>query len=132
MEHAGYSDTPLAKKLGIAEGSVVALVGAPAGFDQVLGELPPGASLRQSGRGRRDLTLAFVTVVPALESRWDRLARDQAVDDVWIVWAKKASPLHTGVTEGLVREAGLDRGFVDFKVAAIDETWSGLRFKRRR
>ena len=132
MEHTGYSDTPLTKKLGIAEGSVVALVGAPAGFHQVLGELPPGANLRQSGRGRRDLTLAFVTAVAALDSRWDRLARDQAVDDVWIVWAKKASPLHTGVTENLVREAGLERGFVDFKVAAIDETWSGLRFKRRR
>lgn len=132
MERAGYSETPLTKKLGIADGSVVALVGAPAEFDQVLGELPPGAYLRQSGRGRRDLTLAFVTRVREIASRWDRLARDRAVDDVWIVWAKKASPLHTGVTEGLVREAGLERGFVDFKVAAIDETWSGLRFKRRR
>src|SRR4029078_2854818 len=132
MERAGYSDTPLTKKLGISEGSVVALVGAPADFDQVLGELPPGASLRPSGRGRRDLTLAFVTSVRATESRWDRLAGDQAVDDVWIVWAKKASPLHTGVTEDLVREAGLERGFVALKVAAIDATWSGLRFKRRR
>src|ERR1051326_6060599 len=103
MEHAGYSHTPLTKKLGIREESLVALVGAPAGFDQVLGELPPGARLRQSGRGRRDLTLAFVTRVQEIESRWDRLAGDRAVDDVWIVWAKKASPLHTGVTEDLVR-----------------------------
>jgi hypothetical protein len=132
MERAGYSDTPLAKKLGIAEGSVVALVGAPPEFDQVLGELPVGASLRRSGRGQRDLTLAFVTRVREIESRWDWLARARAVDDVWVVWAKKASPLHTGVTDGLVREAGLERGFVDFKVASIDETWSGLRFKRRR
>jgi hypothetical protein len=132
MERADYSDTPLTMKLGIAEGSVVALVGAPAGFDQVLGELPLGACLRRSGRGHRDLTLAFVTRVKEIESRWDRLARDRGVDDVWVVWAKKASPLHAGVTEGLVREAGLERGFVDFKVAAIDETWSGLRFKRRR
>lgn len=132
MEHAGYSNTPLPKKLGIAEGSVVALVRAPEDFDEVLGELPLGASLRPSGRGRRDLTLAFVRSVRETERRWDRLTADQAVDDVWIVWAKKASPLHTGVTEGLVREAGLERGFVDFKVAAIDETWSGLRFKRRR
>ena len=131
MEDAGYSGTPLTKKLGIGEGSVVALVGAPAGFDQVLGELPPGATLRRSGRGRRDLTLAFVNAVRQIERRWDRLAGDQGVDDVWIVWVKKASPLHTGVTEDLVREAGLERGFVDFKVAAIDQTWSGLRFKRR-
>ena len=132
MERAGYSDTPLTKKLGISEGRVVALVGAPEGFDRVLGELPAGASLRPSGRGRRDLTLAFVSRAAEIERRWDRLAADRAVDDVWIVWAKKASPLHAGVTEGPVREAGLARGFVDFKVAAIDETWSGLRFKRRR
>jgi len=132
MERADYSDTPLPKKLGIAEGSVVALVGAPEGFAQVLGALPPGARLRSSGRGARDLTLVFVHGVQEIERRWDRLAADRAVDDVWIVWAKKASPLHSGVTETLIREAGLERGFVDFKVAAIDETWSGLRFKRRR
>jgi hypothetical protein len=132
MERAGYSDTPLTKKLGIAEGSVVAVVGAPEGFDRVLGSLPPGATLRPSGRGRRDLTLAFVHGAGEIERRWDRLAADRAVDGVWIVWAKKASPLHKGVTENLVRDAGLARGFVDFKVAAIDENWSGLRFKRRR
>jgi hypothetical protein len=131
MERAGYSNTPLPKKLGIGEGSVVALVAAPEGFDQVLGELPPGAELRSGGRGARDLTLVFVHGVREIERRWDRLAADRAVDDVWIVWAKKASPLHTGVTETLIREAGLERGFVDFKVAALDETWSGLRFKRR-
>jgi hypothetical protein len=132
MERAGYSDTPLTKKLGIVEGSVVALVGVPEGFDRVLGSLPAGASLRPSGRGRRDLTLAFVRGVREIERRWDKLARNQAIDDVWIVWAKKASPLHAGVTENMVRDAGLERGFVDFKVAAIDGTWSGLRFKRRR
>ena len=131
MEPAGYSHTPLTKKLGIREGSVVALVGAPEGFEQVLGPLPAGALVRPNRRGGRDLTLAFAGSVGELGRRWDRLAADQAVDDVWIVWAKKASPLHAGVTEGLVREAGLERGFVDFKVAAIDETWSGLRFKRR-
>jgi hypothetical protein len=98
----------------------------------VLGSLPAGASLRPSGRGRRDLTLAFVRGVREIERRWDKLARNQAIDDVWIVWAKKASPLHAGVTENMVRDAGLERGFVDFKVAAIDGTWSGLRFKRRR
>src|SRR3954447_678400 len=132
MERAGYSDTRLTKKLGIAEGAVVALVGAPPEFHPVLAECPRCGALRPSGRGRRDVTLAFVTRVGEIESRWDRLARDRAVDDVWVVWAKKGSPWHTGVTEGLGGEAGLQRGFVDFKVAAIDETWSGLRFKRRR
>lgn len=88
--------------------------------------------MRWGGRGRRALTLAFVGGVRDVDRRWDRLAANGEVDDVWIVWAKKASPLHAGVTQERVRKPGLARGFVDFKVAAIDETWSGLRFKRRR
>jgi len=126
---AGYASTPLPRKLGIREGSVVALVAAPEGFK--LGELPDGAVLRPSNRGKRDLTIVFVQTPGVVERRWNALASDPKVDDVWIVWAKKASPLYSGVTQALVRGPGMARGFVDFKVAAIDETWSGLRFKRR-
>jgi hypothetical protein len=61
-----------------------------------------------------------------------RPGRRFKIDDVWIVWAKKASPLYSGMTQADVRGPGMARGFVDFKVCAIDETWSGLRFKRRR
>jgi hypothetical protein len=128
---AGYSNTPLPRKLGIKEGTIVALLDAPDGFERTLGELPEGVQVRRGGRGRRDLTLAFVRTPHDAERRWDRLTADPAVDDVWIVWAKKASPQYSGVTQANVREPGLARGFVDFKVAAIDETWSGLRFKRR-
>ena len=128
---AGYSNTPLPRKLGIKEGSVVVLLDAPEGFEETLGELPPGVQVRRGGRGRRDLTLAFVRSTQEAERRWDRLAADPTVDDVWIVWAKQASPQYSGVTQANVREPGMTRGFVDFKVAAIDETWSGLRFKRR-
>jgi hypothetical protein len=128
---AGYSQTPLPRKLGIKPGSILALVAAPEGFETTLGELPPGARVRHGGRGRRNLTLAFVRSPAEAERRWDRLAADAAVDDVWIVWAKKASAQYSGVTQANVREPGMARGFVDFKVAAIDETWSGLRFKRR-
>jgi hypothetical protein len=125
---AGYSSTPLPKKLGIKEGSTVCFVGAPDGFD--LGQLPQGTTVRQ--RGARDLTMAFLRRPDEAERVWDRLAADEKVDDVWIVWAKKASPLYAGVTQANVRGPGMARGFVDFKVCAIDETWSALRFKRRR
>ncbi len=124
---AAYSSTPLPQKLGIKEGSVVCLVGAPEGFEL---ELPEGAVVRRSGRGRRDLTIVFVRSPAQAERRWESLAADPKVDDVWIVWAKKASPLYSDVTQANVRGPGMARGFVDFKVAAIDETWSGLRFKR--
>jgi len=125
---AGYSSTPLPKKLGIKEGSVVCLVGAPEGFE--FGELPDGVAMRR--RGARDLTMVWVRSPAEAERSWDRLAADEKVDDVWVVWAKKASPLYAGVTQASVREPGLARGFVDFKVCAIDENWTGLRFKRRR
>jgi hypothetical protein len=126
---AAYASTPLPKKLGIREGSVVALVGAPEEFE--IADLPERAVLRRGNRGRRDLTIAFVFGPRECERRWEQLARDAKVGDVWIVWAKKASPRHSGVTQANVRGPGMARGFVDFKVAAIDETWSGLKFKRR-
>ena len=127
---AAYASTPLPQKLGIREGSVVALVGAPDGFE--IACLPEGAVVRRGRRSRRDLTIAFVRSPSEAQRRWGKLAADPKVDDVWIVWAKKASPLYSGVTQANVRGLGMARGFVDFKVAAIDETWSGLRFKRRR
>ena len=125
---AAYASTPLPRKLGIREGTVVCVLGAPRDFE--LRDLPAGVTVRS--RGQRDLTMAFVGKPAEADAVWDRLAADERVDDVWIVWAKKASPRYTGVTQASVREPGMARGFVDFKVAAIDETWSGLRFKRRR
>jgi hypothetical protein len=128
---AGYSGTPLPQKLGIREGSVVALVSAPDGFEELFDSLPAGAVLRRGDRGRRDLTIVFVRSQAEVERRWARAAASAEVDDVWFAWVKKASPLYKGVTQTSVRDLGLARGFVDFKVAAIDETWAALRFKRR-
>ncbi len=125
---AAYASTLLPQKLGIKEGSVVCVVGAPDGFS--LDGLPPDAVVRR--RGSRDLTMVWVRSAAEAERVWDRLAADEKVDDVWVVWAKKASPLYSGVTQANVREPGMARGFVDFKVCAIDETWTALRFKRRR
>jgi hypothetical protein len=115
------------RKLGIKEGTVVALVGAPEGFESMLGS---EAKMRKGNRGKRDLTIVFAHDAN-VDALWDSLARNALVDDVWVMWAKKSSPIHAGVTQVLVRDPGMARGFVDFKVCAVDDTWSGLRFKRR-
>jgi hypothetical protein len=129
---AGYSGTPLPKKLGIKAGSIVAFVGAPKGFEKTLGELPEGVTLRKHARGRRDLTLWFTKTKKDLENRIEKFAA--AVEDggIWIIWPKKASGLPTDLTQNIVRQVGLASGLVDYKICAVDETWSGLKFSRRK
>jgi hypothetical protein len=125
---AGYSGTPLVKKLGIKEGSTLALIRAPDGFDATLGELPDGVRVRRSVRGPLDVIVAFFDRRAELEGRLPalRAAMDPAAG-LWIAWPKKASGVSTDITEGTVRELGLAARLVDNKVCAIDETWSGLR-----
>jgi hypothetical protein len=128
---AGYSGTPLASKLGIKEGSVLALVDAPDGISGTLGPLPDAVELRRGARGRRDLTVWFVTSRAVLERRWDSVTR--LIDSgLWIAWPKRSSGVETDVTEDVVRDVVLPRGWVDHKVCAIDETWSGLRLAARK
>lgn len=122
----GYSGTPLAKKLGVREGTTVALVGAPSGFS--IPDLPPGVSLRRSARGPSDVTLWFVHSAAELDVRIAEMARRADQSGLWICWPKRSSGARTDVTEHAVRGAGLANGLVDFKIGAIDETWSGLRF----
>ena len=129
---AGYSGTPLPKKLGIKPGFVVALVGAPPEFGQTLGRLPEDVSLRSSGRGKRNLTICFVRSCKQLDLRIDSLLKVSEQGHVWIAWPKKASGLSTDLTQTYVRNTGLAAGLVDFKICAIDETWSGLCFALRR
>lgn len=129
---AGYSGTPLPRKLGVREGALVALAGAvPSDFDRTLGALPDGARLVRGARGRRDLTLWFVRQAADLTRGMVRMA-EIAGDALWIVWPKKTSVLASDVGETLVRETGLAAGLVDFKICAVDATWSGLRFTRRK
>ena len=128
---AGYSGTPLPKKLGIKSGSVVALVNAPPGFERVLGELPPGATLKRQARGRRDLTIWFVRSHMELTAGIKRMASRGEKSGLWIAWAKRTSRLAGDFGEGEVRANGLAAGLVDFKVCAIDGDWSGLRFSQR-
>ena len=125
---SGYSGTPLPKKLGIREGSRVAVVAAPQGFDASLGALPPGAQLRTNARGRLDVIVFFVTRRAELARRFPSFARALERDGgLWVAWPKKASGVPTDVDEDVVREVALPTGLVDNKVCAIDDTWSALR-----
>jgi hypothetical protein len=129
---AGYSGTPLPRKLGIKEGHRLALIDPPAGFDARLGELPEGVAIRTSARGSVDVAVWFLVARSALERRFDFLKRAIFPDGgLWIAWPKRASGVETDLTEDVVREVALARGLVDNKVCAIDETWSGLRLVYR-
>jgi hypothetical protein len=131
---AGYSGTPLAKKLGIKPGTTVGLIGAPPEFPEVLGELPDGARLSAGARGDAGLRIWFVRREAELAAGIAGVARLAAESPVWIAWRKKTarSAPATGPNENAVRKAALEAGLVDYKVCAIDETWSGLLFARRR
>lgn len=120
------------KKLGIKPGSVVALVGAPDGFEETLGELPEGVVLLRQLRGQPDVTLWFTRSRKDLDQGIERMGAFAEGGGLWIVWPKKSSGVTTNVSQGVVREVGLAAGVVDYKVCSIDETWSGLRFTRRK
>jgi hypothetical protein len=131
---AGYSGTPLVKKLGIKEGHQIALLGAPDGFARTLGELPKGvvprADLKVSAP--LDVILFFAPNRASLTKRFEDIAgRLSAAGGLWIAWQKKASGVATDLSENDIRDIGLSFGLVDNKVCAVDDTWSGLRFVRR-
>jgi hypothetical protein len=126
---AGYSGTPLPKKLGIKEKQRVALVNAPANFAALLGDLPTGAEVVKHTRAPLDVIVFFTKSESELWKRFGELAAKLApAGGLWIGWPKKASGVVTDLTENIVRQIGLEAGLVDNKVCAIDETWSGLRF----
>lgn len=126
---AGYSGTPLVKKLGIKEGFRVALVGAPDGFRRELEGLPDGVSFVTSVQGQLDFILFFATTRSELVGNFSRLAARLAPTGMlWISWPKKASGVQTDLSDAVVRETGLDVGLVDVKVCAVNEVWSGLKF----
>ncbi len=129
---AGYSGTPLVKKLGIKEGSRVALVGTPDGFMATLGRLPVATTIAALGEGELDVVVLFCLTLRTLEREFGAAARGLApAGGLWVAWPKKASGLATDLNGDIVREFGLAAGLVDNKVCAIDDTWSGLRFVYR-
>jgi CheY-like chemotaxis protein len=128
----GYSGTPLPKKLGIKSDVTVALIDAPSDFEKTLGELPAGARVSRGLKGGGDMVVWFVHERDELRRRVGEIGAAAGSGGVWIAWPKKTSGMKTDVSECDVRESGLDAGLVDFKVCAIDSTWSGLRFAKRK
>ncbi|MBI3662706.1 MAG: DUF3052 family protein [Acidobacteria bacterium] len=129
---AGYSGTPLPKKLGIKANSAVALEGAPDGFRKTLGELPEGVELQEETRSPCDIILWFLRSREELQHGMKSMAARTGEGRLWIIWPKKASGVETDVTQNDVRAIGMAAGLVDFKVCAVDATWSGLAFTRRK
>jgi hypothetical protein len=135
-EQAGYSGTPLARKLGIGEDDEVVVVGAPNGFaDRLAAEVGDEAVIHTdlADSPLFDVIVAFVTWRGELESQLDLFrARMAPACGLWIAWPKRASKVPTDMTENLIREIALPTGLVDNKVCAIDQIWSGLRLVIRR
>lgn len=131
---AGYSGTPLPKKLGIKEGSAVGLFGAPKDFKHTLGELPAGARLQANPRAgsRCDVVLCFAKSMKELAARTKTAVKRSSDSGLWLIWPKKTSGVVSDLSEDRVRNAGLAAGWVDYKVCAVDATWSGLKFARRK
>jgi len=124
---AGYSGTPLARKLGIVAGHIVLLDGAPDGFE--VEGLPGEVTLhRRAGPGPYDVILCFCPDVARLHQRWPTLhPRTTPAGALWIAWPKRASGIPTDLDENGVRDHALTHGRVDVKVCAVDEVWSGLK-----
>jgi hypothetical protein len=130
---AGYSGTPLVRKLGFKPGMRVHYAAAPDGFDALLGELPGGVRVLARPAADLDLVLLFVVARAELERRLGVLHAKLRQDGMlWVAWPKRASKVPTDMTEDVVRDVALPRGLVDVKVCAIDETWSGLKLVIRR
>lgn len=126
---AGYSGTPLPQKLGIKPGSQLALIGAPAGFERVLGALPDGVRTTSRAVAGLDVAVFFTKERATLKKKFAALAKAIApAGALWIAWPKKASGVLSDLDDNVVRAIGLEGGLVDIKVCAIDETWSGLKF----
>jgi hypothetical protein len=129
---AGYSGTPLATKLGIAEGDRVFVIDAPRDYDDIVDPLPAVAIVKRV-QATTDLVHAFVTSKAKLARVLAATRKSMRPDCViWVSWPKKASRVASDVTEDVIREVALPMGLVDVKVCAVDETWSGLKLVIRK
>ena len=132
LSMAGYSGTPLMKKLGVKEGFSVGLVNAPKTFRTDLGRLPAKAKIVASLKGPLDLVVLFAESATGLDSRFAILSEKLNPNgSLWLAWPKKSSGVLTDLSFDVVQRIGLDCGLVDVKICAIDETWSALKFVYR-
>ena len=129
---AGYSGTPLVKKLGLKAGMKACFVDAPDHYNDLLGDLPEPLRLLRRPGGDMDFVHFFVCRERRLDTRLPALKKSLGpAGMLWISWPKKSSKLETEVAESDVRAAGLEAGLVDVKICAVDEDWSGLKFVYR-
>jgi hypothetical protein len=130
---AGYSGTPLPQKLGIKLGMILVAIDPPDNYRKLLGQIPSGVNFATRPTLNTKLVHLFVKERRALQSRLHSLRHKIAEDAaVWISWPKKSSGVATDITEDVIRSVALPLGFVDIKVCAVDETWSGLKLMIRR
>ena len=130
---AGYSGTPLAKKLGIKPGSRLAVTGGPKNYAELIAPLPEGVQFERAVGANTDVAHIFATerakLGQALRASLKKMKPDAAI---WVSWPKKAAQVQTDITEDTIREIALPMGLVDIKVCAVDETWSGLKLVLRK
>ena len=130
---AGYSGTPLAKKLGIAAGSRLFLSAAPRNYMELVTPLPEGVEVVRKIDGETDIVHIFSTERARLKSALrDSLGKLRQDGSIWVSWPKKSSKVSTDITEETIRELALPMGLVDIKVCAVDEVWSGLKLVVRK
>lgn len=133
MATSGYSGTPLAKKLGIAPGATHCVLDAPGDYAALVAPLPEGARIVTRMADGAGFVHAFFTKRAKLEATLARCRTKLApTGTLWVSWPKKAAKVPTDITEDVIREVALPLGFVDVKVCAVDEVWSGLRLVFRR
>ncbi len=128
MNATGYSGTPLAKKLGMKEGSVVWIINQPAYYFQLFTDLPASIHVSKDSKEPKDLVHFFVKEEELLRKEIIKLKNQLKPNGcIWISWPKKASKVPTDLTEDVIRDLALQNGLVDVKVCAVDEIWSGLK-----
>jgi len=130
---AGYSGTPLAKKLGIKDGTRVLVIDPPANYLELIAPLPAGASVIDKPTNDVDLIHFFTNSRDGLAAglnQYKKLIKQDGA--IWVSWYKKAAKLPTEITEDVIRDVALPLGLVDIKVCAVDEKWSGLKLVIRR
>ena len=128
MATAGYSGTPLAKKLGIKSGAVIRLYHEPEYYFNLFSDLPKEISIQKDNKKKKDFIHYFTKDLASYSKDISRLKNEIVPNGmIWISWPKKASKIVTDVTEDKIRELALKNGLVDIKVCAVDEVWSGLK-----
>lgn len=128
-----YANTPLPQKLGIKENTIIGLFDPPRDLKHTLSDLPHGVKFIKNPKKKCDLVLLFALFMGGLENNFEKMNYClKEGGSVWILWPKKTSAIDSDLKQQEVRAYGLARGFVDYKVCSFNETWSGLKFSRRK